>query len=141
MGTSRFFGALSMAMLAAPALAGDFDGSRPLLCAVNDIQECVADVPCQEVSAEAVGAPRFLVVDATAKQITSVGGDDPRVSPVERMERVDGKLMLQGAEDGIEGVRDGLAWSLAISEETGRMVLTGSGDDVGFVIFGACIPR
>ena len=61
-------------------------------------------------------------------------------SPIERMERVDGKLILQGAEDGVEGVRDGLGWTLAISEEIGRMVLTASGDNVGFVIFGACTP-
>ena len=52
----------------------------------------------------------------------------------------DGKLILQGAEDGVEGVRDGLGWTLAISEEIGRMVLTASGDNVGFVIFGACTP-
>jgi hypothetical protein len=30
---------------------------------------------------------------------------------------------------------------LAISEETGKMVLTESGDQVAFVVFGACIPR
>ena len=38
-------------------------------------------------------------------------------------------------------VRDGAGWSMAISEETGKMVLTESGDQVGFVVFGACIPR
>jgi hypothetical protein len=47
---------------------------------------------------------------------------------------------MQGAEDGIEGVRDGLGWTLAIAEETGNMVLTGSGDEVAFVVFGACTP-
>ena len=141
MGKIRLCSALGIAVVVAPALADGFDGSQPLLCAVNDIQECVADAACQEVSADAVGAPGFLVVDVAAKQITTAGGNEPRVSPVERVERVDGKLMLQGAEDGVEGMRDGLAWSLAISEETGRMVLTGSGDAVGFVIFGACIPR
>jgi len=46
---------------------------------------------------------------------------------------------LQGAEDGIEGVIDGLGWSLSISEDNWDMVLTGSGDEVGFVIFGSCI--
>jgi hypothetical protein len=50
-------------------------------------------------------------------------------------------LILQGAEDGYKEVRDGTGWSMAISEETGKMVLTESGNQVGFVIFGACIPR
>ena len=57
------------------------------------------------------------------------------------METLDNKLFLQGADDGIEGVRDGLAWSIAISEDTGRLVLSASGDNVAFVIFGACTLR
>jgi hypothetical protein len=56
------------------------------------------------------------------------------------MEHIEGKVVLQGAEGGIAGVRDGLGWTLAISEETGRAILTASGEEVGFVVFGACIP-
>ncbi len=56
------------------------------------------------------------------------------------MERVDGKLILQRAEDGYESVRDGLGWTIAISEGTGRVVMTASGDQVAFVVFGACLP-
>lgn len=62
-------------------------------------------------------------------------------SRIENMERVDGKLILQGAEDGRREVRDGLGWSIAISEDKGKMVLTGSGDQVGFVVFGACTSK
>jgi len=29
---------------------------------------------------------------------------------------------------------------MAISEESGQVVLTASGDEVGFVVFGACLP-
>ena len=53
---------------------------------------------------------------------------------------IDGKLILQGAEDGLIEVQDGAAWSIAISEETGKMILTESADRMGFVIFGACTP-
>jgi hypothetical protein len=56
------------------------------------------------------------------------------------MERVDDKLILQGAEDGVENVRDGLGWTVAISEETGKAILTASGEQVAFVVFGACLP-
>ena len=59
-------------------------------------------------------------------------------SEIENLEKIDGKVILQGAEDGIEGVRDGLGWSMTIAEETGKMVLTASGDAVAFVMFGAC---
>ena len=57
------------------------------------------------------------------------------------MEHVDGKLILQGAEDGVEGVRDGVGWTIAISEETGKLILTASGEGVAFVAYGACTPQ
>jgi len=59
---------------------------------------------------------------------------------IERQEVVDGKLILQGAEDGYEKMRDGLGWTMAISEATGQVVLTASGDQVAFVVFGAALP-
>ena len=39
-------------------------------------------------------------------------------------EKVEGKSILQGAEDSIENVRDGLGWTAAISEETDRFIFT-----------------
>ena len=42
------------------------------------------------------------------------------------------------AEDGIEDVRDGLGWTAAITQDSGRFVLSASGERVAFVVFGAC---
>jgi hypothetical protein len=56
------------------------------------------------------------------------------------MENVDGKLILQGAEDGYEKSRDGFGWTLAISEENGRAVYTAAGEEEALVIFGATVP-
>lgn len=122
-----------------PAVAGNFDGSKELICAVMDITECGPGGKCQQVTAEDVGIPLFLKIDFKKKQISATHADgSKRSTTIERSEKVDGKLIIQGAEDGIEGVRDGVGWSLAIAEETGKTVLTASGDEVGFVIFGAC---
>ena len=49
--------------------------------------------------------------------------------------------LKEGAEDAIENVRDGIGWTAAIMEDSGNPALTGSGDDVGFSVFGACIPQ
>ncbi len=70
--------------------------------------------------------------------VATAGQEDRPPSPIKSSTTIDEKLFLQGADDGVEGVRDGLAWSLAIDQKTGKMVLTASGDSVGFVIFGAC---
>ena len=126
-------------LIAFPALAGDFDGSKPLICAVIDLVECQPGGKCQQVTAEDVGIPQFLKINFKEKKISAILADgSKRSTPIENFEKIDGKVIIQGAEDGIEGVRDGVGWSLAIAEETGKTVLTASGDEVGFVIFGAC---
>lgn len=137
----KLFGLIVMiiCMFSLPAMAADFDGSKTLLCAVMDIVECGPDGNCQKVMVEDVGIPQFLKINAKEKKITATqSSGSKRSTTIKNSEHVDGKLILQGAEDGIEGVRDGLGWSLAIAEESGKMVLTASGDEVGFVVFGAC---
>ena len=120
-------------------LASDFDGSQPLLCASATAIECLRIAGCHQVPPEAIAAPTFMRFDFSKKTVSSIGTEGAvKSSAIERSETVDGKLILQGAEDGVEGVRDGLGWTITISQETGRMVLTGSGDDVAFTIFGAC---
>lgn len=105
------------------------------------ITECTSDGGCRGTTAENFGLPQFLRVDFQTKSITAARpGDGTPPSTIERMEKVDGKLILQGAEDGLEGVRDGVGWTLAISEDTRKFVLTASGEEVAFVVFGACIP-
>ena len=116
-----------------------FDGSQPLLCASANVIECLPMEGCHLVAAEAIGAPNFIRIDFTANTLTASGsGGGGNSSVIERSDIVDSKLILQGAEDGIEGVRDGIGWTLAIAQDTGKMVLTASGDEVAFTIFGAC---
>ena len=122
--------------------AGDFDGTKPLLSAVIKVFECSENGDCKQVAPENVGMPQFFIIDMTEKKIFPTKASGIRnISIIENVERVDGKLILQGAEDGQMDVRDGTGWTIAISEETGKMVMTASGDQVGFVAFGACTPR
>ncbi|MFO0795469.1 MAG: hypothetical protein U0586_15560 [Candidatus Brocadiaceae bacterium] len=122
--------------------AADFDGSKPLLFSVKTVLECAPNGESRMVTAEEMDMPQFLIVDCkkmTISPLPPIKGR--RDTIIKRMERIDGKLILQGADNGIEHVRDGVGWTAAISEETGMAVVTASGDDVAFVIFGACLPR
>ena len=122
-------------------LAGDFDGSKPLLCALIEVIECIPVEGCDRVTPEAANLPKFLAINFEEKKIVVPHGSQKgRTTAIERLEHIDGKLIIQGAEDGVEGVRDGMGWSMAINQESGDMVLTASGDKVGFVVFGACTP-
>jgi hypothetical protein len=121
-------------ILPVSGMAGDFDGSQPLLCATIKAIECGPDGECFHGMAESVNLPQFFKIDFNNKMITATKESvNKRTSRIKTKERFDGKLILQG-------MGDELAWSMAISERTGKMVITASGEQVGFVVFGACTP-
>ena len=128
-----------LGLLVFPCMAGaaTFNGSKPLLCAFTHAVECTQKEGCQEVSVEDLNLPEFLVIDFQKKTIASVeeGG---RVSAIDSIQEIEGKLILQGAEGGPRG---GGGWTMAIQEGNGEFVLTASGDLVALVVFGACTPR
>jgi hypothetical protein len=131
---------LILLSLSNTAHAGDFDGSKPLLCSVVSVIESTIDNGCSEVAPESVALPQFLKVDLEKKIVTPArASDGDRKSVIRRMERMGGKLILQGADEGIKDVRDSVGWTATISEETGRFVLTASGDEEAFIVYGACI--
>ena len=131
---------LSTMLVTLSSASADTEIPDFIICSAAEILECLPVQSCQRVSAESVGAPHFLRVNFADGLIsrTPVGGEE-RISPIERAEELEGRLVLQGAEDGVEGTRGGLGWTLSIDKHSGDMVLTGSGDGVGFVIFGACM--
>jgi hypothetical protein len=122
--------------------AGSFDGSENLLCAPQVAIECGPDGNCEQAMAASVNLPNFFMIDFSAKELSAVTeSENKRTSKIKSMEFLDNKLFLQGADDGIKDVRDGLAWSMSISQDTGRLVMSASGGNEAFVIFGACTLR
>jgi len=115
--------------------AGDFDGSKQLLCAIVEGFECGLDGDCLEVMPEDINLPAFLKINFKDKKISGTRETGESVSThIENMVRMDGNLILQGVENG-------KGWSVVITEATGKMTLTASGDQVGFVLFGSCLPQ
>ena len=108
------------------ATAADFDGSKPLLCSMATFSECVPGGTCDQVTSESINAPDFVRIDFRKKTLTfaAAGQDDRPPASIKNRASIDGKLFLQGADDGLEGVRDGVAWSVAIDQDTGKLVLT-----------------
>jgi len=129
-----------MGMVPPAVSAEDFDGSQSLLFAATKAFECTPAGGCDEVTVEELFLPQFLRIDVANNQIGAIPATENPPSKIERMESVDGKLMLQGAEDGSASERDGVGWTMAIAQDSGKTVLTFSGDKVAFVVFGACTP-
>jgi hypothetical protein len=123
-------------------MAGDFDGSKTLLFATQKGFECTPRNGCKEVALEDLNLPSFYIINFKKKEITATpesGIED--VSKIERMETYDGMLLIQGAEDGYEGVEDGVGWTVSIQKDSGKAVLSGSMPEAGFIVFGVCTPK
>ena len=109
------------------------DGSSALLCVPIEVLDCEAYNGCIETTVEDVNIPQFIRVDFGKKTASGTLEDGTlRTVEIERMERENGMMVLQGGQEG-------RGWSATIGEETGKMTLTASGDRFGFIIFGACI--
>jgi hypothetical protein len=108
---------------------------------MSSVSECTPEGPCIPVTPESVSLPLFVKIDLAARAVVPARpGESERRSEIKVVERVGGQLILQGAEGGPEEQKVGRGWTASVSEETGKMVLTVSAPDVGFVVFGACLP-
>ena len=122
-----------------PAIGGDFDGTKPLGGSVDKILEIYPSRINNDADPDTVGLPRNFFIDFKEKMIRpSKDSIIRRTSSIKRIEHVENKLVLQGIEEGVENVDDGLAWSIVISKKTGKVVLSASGDGVAYVVFGTC---
>ena len=127
--------------LAAGVAAGDFDGSRPLSGIVGKIIEINSYRIIDNVDADTVGLPQKFLIDFNARTLRP--SKDSRVRKTvafDSLVHIENQMILQGVNAGLEGVDDGLAWSLAISKKDGKAVLSASGNGRAYVVFGVCTP-
>ena len=82
------------------------------------------------------GAVRGAAIGAVAGGNSSDIGKAAESDAIDSVEDLDNHLIVQGVQGSTP--TDPLGWSLSINQTTGRMTLTASGDDAGFVAFGAC---
>lgn len=122
------------------SFAEKLDGSKPLLCSIIEVIECSPGRDCIHSDAASVNLPYFVNADVPEKVLRV-----PRVEENERTSQIkyitrhlDGKLILQGVEDGSRLEDDAIGWTMSIDEDDGRMIFSASREKAGFIIFGAC---
>ena len=119
--------------------ADDFDGSKQLIGSVEKVLEINKFKISSDVDPDTVGLPKNFVIDFDKKTVRpSKDSLVRRISKIRHIGHIENKLVLQGVEEGVENVDDGLAWSIAISKKTGEVVLSASGNGVAYVVFGTC---
>ena len=137
----RLFFLFWLCIMPQAAFSGDFDGSKPLSGSVDKIIEINTQKIINDVDPDAVGLPRNFFIDFKEKILRpSKDSLVRKTSKIYRVEHIENKLILQGIDEGVENIDDGLAWSITISKKSGKVVLSASGDGVAYVVFGTCIP-
>lgn len=110
-------------------LAADFDGSKPLICAPVEAMDCVAGEACKKGTPDDIGAPAFIRLDVTKKEIVGAR----QATPILFMDKSDARLLLQGTELGY-------GWTLALDSASGKLSGTLVDQEGVFVLFGSCTP-
>ena len=127
----------SAGFLVTTSALAEFDGSEPLLCSLGELVECDYGFECRSVTNEDIAAPDFVRFDFRKKQIVGVtAGVDGEPDAIENVEELDNHLLVQATQG--TSPTDPLGWTMSVNKTTGRATFTASGDDAGFVGFGAC---
>jgi hypothetical protein len=121
-----------LALPISAAATGPFDGSKPLVCAVTDADQCEEEGACLDGDADDLHAAELVRVDVKGKTIQILDdGREGEKTAIQHVERQEGRLFLQGVEAG-------RGWTMLLSEETGDTTLVVADDGVAFVLYGAC---
>jgi len=114
------------------ALADNLEDADRLLCAPEQIMICVEEADCYPAHGSELGVPDFVIVDLKNKKMqTTKSSQQTRTTAFSNMSRTDGKIFLQGVENG-------RAFSFVINEVTGSLTVALSRDGVAVAVFGSC---
>lgn len=127
--------------MAPDASADGFYCSRKLSGVTGRIVEINRYMIRDDIEPRTVGLPvQFLIDFESKKLIPSKGSRVRRSVSFKGVDQIENKIVIQGVDEGIEGVLDGVAWSLVISKNNGKSVLSVAGDGVAYAVFGVCKP-
>jgi hypothetical protein len=116
-----------LTLLATSALAADFDGSKPLLCATQSALDCARGDDCAAGLPEEVGAPSFMRIDLAKRSVIG-----PQTTTEILLQDKSGKqLLLQGREGGF-------GWTIVVDQPSGELTVTLTNRNGAYVLYGAC---
>ena len=127
-------GVVALMFAAAPAAADDLTGVDRFLCAPGEVTVCAMDGECASGPPWEFNVPDFIEVDLEDGMLrTTEASEENRQTPIPRIIREDGMIVLQGFEMG-------RAFSFNIDEASGEMTAVAARDGLFVGAFGVCTP-
>lgn len=112
-----------------PAVADEFDGSVPLICATVEARDCVLGSDCYTGNPDDLGAPRFIRIDFKKKVLKGTEIS----SPILNMTKQKNQLIMQGSELDF-------GWTFSLNQSNGKFSASLTNPDGAFLLFGSCMP-
>lgn len=119
--------AMFLSVSAINASAGDFDGSKALICATVEAHACDPGLECKRSLPSDLGAPKFLSLDFQKKVVVGPAHTTPMLVFRKEPEQV-----------VMEGTENGYAWTIVLDSTDGSMTLMLASSGDALVLFGNC---
>ena len=123
------YSALVLVAMCSSAHAGDFDGSRLLICAPVEVKDCEAGSHCVAATPADVGTPSFVRIDFDRQLLVGPKSE----SPIRVYEKTDQQILMMGSEQGF-------GWTVVLDQQSGEISATIADRNGAFVLFGSCTP-
>lgn len=115
--------------------ADDLSGADAVLCSSAQATLCEADGSCSSGPPWNWNIPDFIEIDFKLQKLsTTRASGENRATVFKNLERGDGKIYVQGVEQG-------RAFSFVIDKKTGMLSAAVARDGVTVSVFGACTPK
>ncbi|HSL70981.1 MAG TPA: hypothetical protein VK864_12115 [Longimicrobiales bacterium] len=125
---------LAALLFAWPLYADDLTGADAILCSAVEATQCSADGECASGPPWNWKFPQFLEIDLKKNVVsTTQASGENRSTPIRNTERSEGKIVLQG-------VQQGRAFSFVIVEQTGMASAAIAAEGMTVTVFAACTP-
>jgi len=130
---------VAASLLAVPSVWAKEDVDETVICATQEIHVCVLYQGCTEVKPPEINAPDFIKVDLKKMEITARRYDGTYGSlEIDKKTLLPKLLLLEGVKPDPEVLTDGLAYSVAIHVDTGRMAGAITTTEAVYSFLGVC---
>ena len=110
-----------------------------VICAVTEIHACVLHEGCSELNPKTVNAIDFMRIDLKEMEVSGRRHDGSiGTVKIEKQSRLPKLLLLQGTKAEPTELEDGLAYSMAIHVDTGRLAASVVSTETAYSMLGNC---
>ena len=126
-------------LLGIPAAGAKDEVNDVVICAVTEIHACALHEGCNELNPKDVNAIDFMRIDLKGMELSGrrYDGTIGKVK-IDKKTELPKLLLLQGTKAEPDELEDGLAYSMAIHVDTGRLAASVASTETVYSILGNC---